>query len=120
MSSITLTNVARDDRPRRTTAHGPDVYPFYDPNTMDETAFNVHLVVPDFNSFNRPRQTPKGNGCTYFGVTKVRGSYHIEFRATYLGTYKSAETEARVYNLVCRLRFGNQLDTTPHLLNNLD
>lgn len=45
MSRITLTNIARDDLPKRGQDRGPDVYPFYD------AALEQHyhkLVTPDF------------------------------------------------------------------------
>ncbi len=52
-------------------------------------------------------------------LSRVEWYWMVQFRAQYHGTYNK-KTAARVYDLLCTLAYGDQLDKTPHLLNKLD
>lgn len=93
-----------------------------DTDTLDDTESNLHWVTPTFNAFNRLRE-PGESG--FYGVLKLpsaRGNhkYRLTFRNVVHGNYSNAGTAARVYDILCRLTFEDQLDKTPHLLNDLD
>lgn len=87
-----------------------------DRDPANDTRENLHWVTPAFNSFNMERgQSASG----YKGVVKSGRYWMVQFRAQYHGTYNK-KTAARVYDLLCTLAYGDQLDKTPHLLNKLD
>ncbi|KAF6767099.1 HNH nuclease [Kalmanozyma brasiliensis GHG001] len=86
-------------------------------NTLDNTRANLHWVTPAFNRWNMERKEGKQK---YFGVRSQAGSFHVRAHGQSHGTYKSEATAARVYNLVCKLEYGDQLIKTPHLLNDPD
>ncbi|CBQ72784.1 hypothetical protein sr02333 [Sporisorium reilianum SRZ2] len=87
-------------------------------DALDDTVANLHWVTPAFNAWNRPR---KERGI-YLGVyiTGARKTtITVLFRDVCQGSYDNKETAARVYDLVVRLAYKDQVDKTPRLLNNL-
>ncbi|GAC93490.1 hypothetical protein PHSY_001055 [Pseudozyma hubeiensis SY62] len=89
-----------------------------DRDTTNDCEANLHWVTSQFNSFNVKRTTPTP-ATGFFGVSKNGPSYAVEHRERYNGTYSNAETAGLVYNLLCRISYGVQLDKTPHLLNQI-
>lgn len=87
-------------------------------NLLNDTFANLHWVTPAFNTWNRDQKEQDG----YFGVYRNgrnKKSISVIFREVGQGSYDNAETAARVYDLVVRLAYKDQVDKTPHLLNNL-
>ncbi|TKY86263.1 hypothetical protein EX895_005088 [Sporisorium graminicola] len=89
-----------------------------DGNSLNDTFANLHWVTPAFNSWNRPRK----ERAEYFGVYmtgQTKNCISVIFRDVHQGSYDNCETAARVYDLVVRLAYKDQVEKTPHMLNNL-
>ncbi len=109
MHSVVAGENTSDDKDRIYVDHA-------DGDCRNDTADNLHWVTPSFNTFNKER---KGNSSGYFGVRQNGRKFLIHTAPKYM-PYPNAKTAARVYDLVCTLKYGDQLRKTPHLLNNLD
>ncbi len=87
-----------------------------DRDPSNDTERNLHWVTPVFNMFNHDRKPAEGR---YYGVQRSHNTFWVSHRGREQGAYSKPETAALVYNLLCRLQFGNQLDKTPDLLNEI-
>ena len=87
-----------------------------DGNPLNNTAANMHWVMSSFNKFNcAKKRGPNG----YAGIAKRGRKFTPTVAGISHGSYGSAETAALAYNLVCHHLSGDQLEKTPHLLNNV-
>ncbi|SJX62624.1 uncharacterized protein SRS1_02333 [Sporisorium reilianum f. sp. reilianum] len=87
-------------------------------DALDNTVANLHWVTPAFNAWNKERKDKNG----YFGVHRSgrnKATILVIFRSVGQGSYDNEKTAARVYDLVVRLGYKDQVDKTPHLPNNL-
>ncbi|ETS62896.1 hypothetical protein PaG_02659 [Moesziomyces aphidis] len=81
---------------------------------LDNTAANLHWVTPSFNTLNMRRTAPSSG---FFGFAKSGQRFKVVVAGVPNGTYNNAETATLIYNIITRLKYGSQLDKTPHLLN---
>lgn len=61
------------------------------------------------------RRTAPSSG--FFGFAKSGQRFKVVVAGVPNGTYNNAETATLIYNIITRLKYGSQLDKTPHLLN---
>ncbi len=75
---------------------------------------NIHWVTAQFNAFNVDKKPPASG---YHGVVKRFKKYVVTHRSIEQGRFSDGQTGALVYNLVCRLSYGNMLLKVPDKLN---
>jgi hypothetical protein len=84
--------------------------------TTDDTEANLHWETPAFNTFNMDRKDSKSG---FRGVQRAGRKYVVAFRGRERARFDEAEPAARLYDLLCRLQHGDQLDGLDGLLNSL-
>lgn len=78
---------------------------------------NLHWVTPQFNQFNTPSK-PAKNTIKLRGVCPV-GEQCVVPQGGRQAVFNTAETGGILYNLLCHLGYGDQLDKVPSLLNDI-